>query len=419
MNITVLGLWHLGSVTAACCAERFSVTALDFDKATLDGLARGKAPVMEPGLDALIAAGLESGRLRLSNDPIQACSTADLLWVCYDTLVSLDDVPDCEFVFDQIRSCAPHLPAGSILLISSQMPVGTCRALEAAYPHLNVACAPENLRLGKALDVFRNPDRIILGVRDEATRSRLEPLFSNWSDNLVWMRPESAEMTKHGINSFLALSITFANEIARLCEVTGADAREVEHGLKSERRIGPGACLHPGSAFAGGTLARDVNTLVAVASEHQEPLDLIPGIKKSNDRHKLWALGRLRRELGDLRGRIIAILGLTYKPGTNTLRRSLAIELCGALLQQDARVRTFDPSLDARPDEIGTADFFTSMQAAVADADAAVICTPWPEITAADWPALAGQMRQPVILDADGVIAAPAGSRYLTVGQPS
>ena len=218
------------------------------------------------------------------------------------------------------------------MLISSQIPAGTCRLLESKYPDRRFAYSPENLRLGQAIENFLHQDRILLGTRGTADAARLSELLSNFSTNIVQVRVESAEMIKHAINSFLALSITFMNEIARICEHVDADAREVERGLKSEARIGPKAYLSPGGPFAGGTLARDVVTLDHLARRFDEELFLIPAIKTSNDQHKSWAIQKLREELGSLTGKRVAILGLTYKPNTDTLRRSLAIELCRHLI---------------------------------------------------------------------------------------
>lgn len=420
MKIAVLGLWHLGSVTAACCAEHFSVTGLDPDDVLIAGLKEGRAPIMEPGLDALLQEGIRQGRLGFTTDERQACQDADILWICDDTPVDADDVADTEYVLTRVRRAAQHLPSGAVLIVSSQMPVGTCGKLQEEFPELHVVCCPENLRLGKALEVFRSPERIVLGVRDADTKARLEPIFSKWSQNLLWMSPESAEMTKHGINTFLAMSVTFMNELAKLCEKTGANAREVEQGLKSESRIGPRAFLRAGGAFAGGTLARDVVALTRIAAEKSEPLRLIPCIKESNDQHKLWALQRLKEELGDLKGRPVAIVGLTYKPGTDTLRRSLAVELCHALLNEGVDVRAYDPAIRSQPSEIGNAVWHAIMADAVAGADAVVVCTGWPEIREADWGMLLGKMRRPFILDADGFISSPpTGARYLSVGRPA
>src|ERR1035437_4630208 len=257
MKVTVLGLWHLGCVTAACCAKHFDVVGLDFDAVNLARLQSGHAPLLEPGLDELLQAGLASGRLRFTNDLKSACAKADILWVAYDTPVDDHDQADPEFVLREVRRCVPALAQGALVLLSSQLPVGTCRLLESEFgaQDCRFACSPENLRLGKALDAFTQADRVIAGCRDDRSKAQLAELFAPFTREVIWMCPESAEMTKHAINSFLALSITFMNEIGRLCEITGADAREVERGLKSEGRIGPKAYLSPGAAFAGGTLA--------------------------------------------------------------------------------------------------------------------------------------------------------------------
>ena len=228
-------------------------------------------------------------------------------------------------------------------------------------------------------------------------------------------------MTKHAINAFLAMSISFMNEVGRLCELTGADAREVERGLKSESRIGPRAYLHAGGAFSGGTLARDVVALARVAEEKSEPLVLIPAIKQSNDAHRKWALGKLRRELGDLRGKRVAILGLTYKPGTDTLRRSLAVELCNGLIAEKCRIHAFDPMVEKLPADLAITLHRTAAES-LADADAALVCTEWPEFKTLDWDTLMRSMKQPIILDANGFLAAnlagnPA-ARYFAVGIP-
>lgn len=408
MNITVLGLWHLGCVTAACCARHHTVTGLDFDPAAIPPLNAGHAPLSEPGLNDLIAEGLAAQRLHFTSDPAAACAQADVLWVAYDTPVDADDVPDPGYVLDRFRRCVPHLRRDTLVILSSQLPVGTAAQLEreTASAGLRFACLPENLRLGKALAIFQNPDRIIAGVRTAADREQIATLLRPFSENVIWMRPESAEMTKHSINAFLALSISFMNEVARLCERTGADAREVEQGLKSESRIGPKAYLSPGGAFAGGTLARDISTLTSVGHDKRIDLALIPAIKISNDAHKLWADHKLAQLLGDLRGKTIAVLGLTYKPGTDTLRRSSAVELCQRLHAAGAIVKSFDPASPVIPHELtavlGSCD---SAAQALCDADAIVICTEWPEFRALPWAELIPTLRGPRVLDANRFLA--------------
>jgi UDPglucose 6-dehydrogenase len=424
MKVVVAGLWHLGCVTAACCAEHFKVIGLDFAPEIITNLSEGHAPIFEPGLDELIQRGLASQRLAFTSDEKEALGQAEVLWVCYDTPVDDNDASDVEFVLANIERCVAVLPAHAVVLISSQLPAGTCRSLEGKYAAkgISFACIPENLRLGKALDIFRNPDRIVAGVRDDRTRQTIDQLLAPFAaDHILWMTPESAEMTKHAINAFLALSVTFANEIARLCEAVGAHADEVERGLRSETRIGAQAYIRPGAAFAGGTLARDVVTLTQMAADGKEPLELIPAILRGNESHKSWTLRRLEATYGKVTGITVALLGLTYKAGTNTLRRSAALELCRALLDGGALVRCYDPAVKTLPEEFAAATICETLPAALNQADAAVITTESAEIKEADWRRLVQMMRQrPAILDPNRFLKLRAvdvpDTRYFYVG---
>ena len=421
MKIVIQGLWHLGCVTAACTAKHFSVVGLDFDSANVSKLNSGKAPILEPGLDELISAGISAGKLAFTTDAKAACAQVDLLWLCYDTPVNENDESDVDFVLANLRKALPHLPEGALVLISSQLPVGTCARLEKEFPNFYFACSPENLRLGKAIDSFETADRVIVGIRNDAKKSLLISLFAPFTPQILFMRTESAEMVKHALNSFLALSITFINEIARLCERVGADAKEVAAGLKSEPRIGPKAYLGPGGPFAGGTLARDVVTLTKLAEAEGEKISVIPAIKQSNDLHRGWAIGRLKLRLGKLRGRKITVLGLTYTTNTDTLRRSAAVELCKQLLKAGAKVAAFDPAVKSLPEELGKVSLDADVAAAIAGADAAVICTEWPQFRQADWRKIIPAMKQPVFVDANRFLEKElksiAGVEHLSVGR--
>jgi UDPglucose 6-dehydrogenase len=423
VKLTVFGLWHLGCVTAACCAKHFDVVGLDFDEANVTSLQKGKAPLFEPGLEDFIRSGLAHHRLHFTTDRAAACRDADILWVTIDTPVDDDDRADDEFVLGHIRRCVPALPYGALVLLSSQLPVGTCQLLEGEFgaQGYRFACTPENLRLGKAIEIFTRPDRIIAGCRDDLARIQLGELFAPFTTEVLWMRPESAEMTKHAINSFLALSITFMNELARLCEHTGSDAKEVERGLKSESRIGPKAYLSPGAAFAGGTLARDVVTCIGLGEKFDESLDLLPAIKRSNDRHRQWPLRKLSQHFRTPPAGPIALLGLTYKPGTDTLRRSAAIELARALHSRGFRVAAHDPLVKSLPSEFDFITMYGDASALTHDAAALVVCTEWPDFRLrTDWPALIGAMHTPLVIDANRFLFAQLGSlanfTYLTVG---
>jgi UDPglucose 6-dehydrogenase len=420
MNLTVLGLWHLGSVTAACLARHHRVTGLDFDEAVVTGLRAGRAPLHEPGLDALLAAGLAGGNLTFSTDASSAAA-ADVLWVCYDTPVDADDCSDLDWVHTRLARVLPGLRPGTVVLISSQLPVGTCAQLAKKYPALHFACSPENLRLGRAIEAFEKPARIIAGA-PPAARPVLETLLAPLGAPVIWMRPESAEMVKHALNSFLALSVAYINEIAALAETVGADAQEVAAGLKSEPRIGPRAYLGPGGPFAGGTLARDVVTLTQLGATQNIPLALIPAIKESNDRHRGWAFRKLQSALADVKQPIVAVLGLAYTPNTSTLRRSSAVELCHQLLAAGITVRAYDPLIRTADAEHRDLPLAASAADSLRGAHAAVVCTEWPEFRELPWPALLAGMARPVIVDAnrfvEKAVALIPGVVYLTVGRP-
>ena len=421
MNVTVLGLWHLGSVTAACCAKHFQVIGLDFDAANVANLNQGKAPLLEPGLNELLTSGIAAGKLSFTTDPKTACAKADVLWLTYDTPVNENDESDVATVLNNLRRALAYLSEGALVLISAQLPVGTCGQLEKEFPQFQFASSPENLRLGKAIDSFEKAERVIVGIRDESKKPLLEKLFAPFTSQILFMRTESAEMVKHALNSFLALSITFINEIARLCEHVGADAKEVSAGLKSEPRIGPKAYLGPGGPFAGGTLARDVVTLTKLANAKGETISVIPAIKQSNDLHRGWAFNRLQSRLGDIRGKTIAVLGLTYTTNTDTLRRSAAVELCQKLLAAGANVTAFDPAVKTLPPELSKVSLAANVATACRGADAAAICTEWPQFRQTDWVKIVPQMRHPVFVDANRFLEKElkniAGVEHLSVGR--
>jgi len=235
MKVCVYGLWHLGSVTAACLADFASVTSvvgLDPDGAVVTALNDGRPPLFEPGLEDLVRRGLAARRLQFT-DRIERVADADLVWVTFDTPVNQDDEADVDAVAKRIAALFPHLADGVVVLVSSQVPVGFCARLErefaavAAGRRVEFACSPENLRLGRAIEVFRNPERTVVGTRTAAGRTRIGQMLEPLGRPIEWMRVESAEMTKHAVNAFLATSVTFINEIAALCEGTGADAKEV------------------------------------------------------------------------------------------------------------------------------------------------------------------------------------------------
>jgi len=421
-TICVAGMWHLGSVTAACLAAAgHTVIGLDEDPAVVAALAQARPPLSEAGLDEMTAREIAAGRLSFSTR-FEDASKADVVWVAYDTPVDEDDVADVEFVHSRALRLLDHMRDGALLVVSSQMPVGSVARLERDFArraggrHIGFACAPENLRLGKAIEVFLQPDRVVLGVRDLAARAALQAIYRPFTDRIEWMSVESAEMTKHAINAFLATSICFINEIATVCESAGADAMEVERGLKTDQRIGQRAYLHAGGPIAGGTLARDIAFLRSLGRNGATPMPLIEGVHASNERHKTWLQQRVKEALGTLAGRTIAILGLTYKPGTNTLRRSSAVEAARWLRRQGAFIQAFDPQIHELPQELEPViSLRADIAGALSGSEALVVMTPWPEFQSLD-PALA----PPVVFDAarflDQALRARTDIRYYSIG---
>ncbi|MFH1620222.1 MAG: nucleotide sugar dehydrogenase [bacterium] len=428
MKICVYGLWHLGCVTAACMADLgFDVCGLDDDAGVIKKLASGAAPIFEPGLDERIRKGLASGRLSFSADMEKAFSGADVLWVAFDTPVDDEDRADIGYVERKTLQSLEYLRGGGKVVISSQAPVGFVRALEQAcakkYPgkELLFAVSPENLRLGNALAIFSNPDRMVIGVRSEAHIAAFEPLFSKITTRLEWMRTESAEMTKHAINSFLAMSVVFANEVAGICESVGADAAEVARGLKTEERIGPKAYVGPGTAFAGGTLARDIKFLIGTGDRLSKNDTLLKAVWESNNIHKDWIKRKLSEVVGGLKGRKVAVLGLTYKPGTSTLRRSLSVELCKWLAASGAMVAAYDSQAEQLPTQLAASVRVAhSVSEAVSDADCVIVGTEHPEFRQLDTAALEAVCGRPVI-DPSGflrkIIEKRPGAEYFCVGR--
>jgi UDPglucose 6-dehydrogenase len=432
--IGVLGLWHLGSVTAACLAEAGNdVLGVDPDASVVEELNRGRPPVYEPGLTELI--DREAPRLRFSADP-QSLAGASRAWVTFDTPVDDDDNADVELVMTLAEELLAPLAPGALVIISSQLPVGSVAQLQArcasrrGEDQLRFACVPENLRLGNALESFRAPDRIVAGIRCDRDRTELAELLAPFCADVEWMRVESAEMTKHALNGFLATSVAFINEVAAICESVGADAAEVSRGLKSERRIGPRAYLAPGDAYAGGTLARDIVFLRGLAERHNLPADVFAGVANGNAAHKRWAqrkllelLGRSGEGAGTLSGATVAIWGLTYKPGTDTLRRSSAVELCCWLAAEGVTVHAYDPAVTHLPDDLAAdIKLCETSLAAAAGAVALVVCTDWPEYREIPPESLLSAMEHPVVIDAAGIVSQSLGAdprlRYARVGSP-
>lgn len=427
MKIAVIGLWHLGNVIAACLADKnHDVLAFDSNREIIHLLQQGGSVIYEPGLNELQKQAAKNGKLHYTSD-LNQLTESEIIWIAFDTPVDEHDVADVNFVSNEIKRVLLYTKQSALVIISSQVPVGTTRQLQQVcmekWPKKNITFAyiPENLRLGKAIDVFKNPDRIVVGLQIEADKNRIQNLLKPFTQNIIWMSIESAEMTKHAINAFLATSIIFMNEISEICERVGANAREIEIGLKSESRIGPHAYIRPGAAIGGGTLQRDVNFLVQISKQKNLSTTFFSTLIHSNDFHKQWSFRRISDIMKNLANKKIAILGLTYKAGTNTLRRSTVIETCAQLNAQGAKITAYDPMISQLPDPL--ADFIelkSSIEQALQNADAVIVSTEWPEFMSLTVDQLLATVKQPLVFDADGFLTRTLGQdnrvRYFSVG---
>lgn len=428
-TICVVGLWHLGSVMAACWAELgYQVVGLDSSADVVAGLRSGRAPIFEPGLDDLLRANLDNGNLTFTADFGEAIPRSDVVFVAFDTPVDANDRLDLAPVEEAVRALALHLKEGAIIVVSSQVPVGTCARWREEVGRLSrhrmvdLVYSPENLRLGEAIRCYLHPDRIVVGADDEPARQRVVALFAPMGAPVLSMSLASAEMAKHALNAFLATSVSFINEIATLCEATGADVLSVVEALKTDPRIGPRAFLSPGLGFAGGTLARDIQVLKVVGQARGAETALLDSVLAVNRGRPEILLRRFTHRYGKLEGLVVGVLGLTYKAGTSTLRRSVALDVIRVLVQAGAKVRAYDPKADLSELE-GPAEFEVVVDPYEAGrgASALVILTEWPEFRQLDFERIKSAMANPVILDGKNLLAGlrlgERGFQYMGVGR--
>ena len=412
-KVCVIGLWHLGSVTAACLAELgYSVVGVDEGTARIDKLNAGAAPLFEPGLDALLQQGLANGRLRFTTNYAAGLRGSQYVLLAYDTPVNDQDQVDLAGIYAGAHQIARHLENDAVVIVHSQVPVGTCEQIEsvivAADPMrtFGVACVPENLRLGKALECFRKPAMIVIGSNQKGTIDRVEAFYSMLACQKVRMNLRSAEMTKHAINSYLATCISYINELANLCDAVGANASTVSAALRMDERVSPRAPLLPGGlGFAGATLARDLRALQALGKRVAHPTYLFDAVLEVNEEQKRIVCQRLSSLFGSLERLTVGILGLTYKTGTSTLRRSAAIEIARGLKSAGATVKGYDPK--AAIEELRGEDgiqFCSSAEEVAANSDALVIVTEWPEFKDLDFATLGFRMKHRVMIDTKNLL---------------
>ncbi len=426
-KIATIGLWHLGCVVSAGLASLgHTVRGTDPQRETVRNLQRAMLPIHEPGLLEFMTTQSRQGRLLFVDTSREALEGAEFIYVTFDTPVDDHDCSDLNPLVAALEEIAQHGAPTATIVIMSQVPVGTCDVFAEQLRRLapkasfRLVCQPENLRLGKALETFLQPDFLLVGAQEESAANDVLALYGSLQVPKLMTSRNSAEMTKHMLNAFLATSVSFANEIADLAEVCDADIRDVVRVLRLDRRIGEHAFLNPGPGFSGGTLGRDVQTLRHLGASEHRPTPHLDATMKVNESRMSGLLAKLEREYGSLSGLRVGLLGLTYKPGTSTLRRSRALELAALLLSKGVSVRAFDPMVHTATDKTGAMLLCADAYRAADGADAVIVMTAWPEFQNLDLPRLKRSMRRPLLLDIQNSMDAravrAAGLRYSGVG---
>jgi len=428
-KVCVIGIWHLGMVASACLADLgYVVVGVDKDSEKVKGLKRGIPVLFEPGIEELLVRNIDAKRLSYTTDLKQALKGAQYAFITYDTPVNDKDEVDLSELFATASQLAQYLDNGSIIIVSSQVPVGTCEQMEdiirQANPTLefDIAYNPENLQLGGAIHGFQNPQAIVIGANSASTLNRVKQFFEPIKATKLTMDLRTAEMTKHALNAFFATSISFINEIANLCDELGADALKVAEALQWDERIGQKLPLQPGLAFAGGTLARDLRALEKLGDKLGYETHLIDGVLRVNEQQNKLVIRKLEKIYGSIKDLTVGILGLTYKAGTSTLRRSAALEIIKELTNRGAIVKAYDPKAALEEIQLHKEFEFCNDPYIVAkDSDALVIVTDWPEFKNLDFDLVKSIMKKPVIVDAknmlDGEQLGERGFTYLGVGR--
>ena len=403
-KIGVVGLWHLGEIYSAGLSDLgHEVIGFDANRKVISNLNKNIPPLAEPELAKIIEKNIKKGRLYFTSSFPQI-KTRDIVWLTFDTPVDDRDNVDLKSIWNFFRNNTKFFKHGVLIIISSQVPVGTCAAVEKflrkSHPRLkfNLVYAPENLQLGRALESFFRPDRIVVGVQNPAVFQKAESVFASIKTDFLAMNMASAELSKHALNAFLATSIGFIDDISDLSQAYGADAVDVTRALRSDKRIGPYAYLNAGIGFSGGTLARDLKTLIIKSREAGIKVPLISTVFRRNNLRRNLVVKYLKKYLGSLRGKKIAALGLTYKPGTPTLRRAVSLEIIGKLKKAGAIILTHDPLADRAEAELLTgAKFYKDPYAALRNSNAAVFINNSPEFKKINFKKMKSLMKKPFI----------------------
>ena len=433
MNICMIGAGYVGLVSAACFSEfGWQVTCVDKVAERIEALHRGEMPIYEPGLDDLLEKNVKAGRLSFTTDLAAAVADADLIFIAVGTPTRRGDGhADLSYVFAAVEDFAPHLKGFTVITTKSTVPVGTSREIETILRKLRpdadyaVCSNPEFLREGSAIQDFTHPDRVLVGTDDPRAREVMERLYKPLALRnapVMFVSRESAELAKYAANAFLAMKISFINEVADLCEEVGANVQQVADAIGRDKRIGD-KFLHPGPGYGGSCFPKDVQALMRTAREARTPLSLVEQVHRVNEERKIAMAGRIERAAGgSVRDMTIAILGVTFKPNTDDMREAPSLVVVPMLQSRGATVRVCDPQGERHgAAELQGVTWCKNALEAAKGADVVVVLTEWNEFRAVDLKRLKRTMRGNVLVDLRNIYqpadAAAAGLVYHAVGR--
>jgi UDPglucose 6-dehydrogenase len=431
MRVAMIGTGYVGLVSGACFADfGHNVSCIDTDEGKIARLREGEMPIYEPGLEAIVARNVEAGRLSFATT-YECVRSADAVFIAVGTPSRRGDgYADLTYVYAAAEEIAPLLDGFTIVVTKSTVPVGTGDEIEAILRRLRpdaqfaVVSNPEFLREGAAIEDFKRPDRVVVGLEDERARPVMAELYRPLNLNespLLYVDRRSSELIKYAANAFLAMKITFINEIADLCEAVGADVQRVARGIGLDKRIGS-KFLHAGPGYGGSCFPKDTLALVRTAHDARAPLSLVETTVRVNEARKKAMAGKVADALaGNLAGKTVGVLGLTFKPNTDDMRDAPSLQIIPALQAMGAKVQAYDPEGHEARQLLRDVDFKAGPYEALEGADCAVIITEWDEFRALDLDRVKAVMRRPLVVDLRNIYRPeelrPRGFTYLSVGR--
>jgi len=433
MRVTMIGTGYVGLVSGACFADfGHTVTCVDKDASKIERLKKGEIPIFEPGLDELVKDNVEQGRLFFTTDPTEAIRSADAVFIAVGTPSRRGDGhADLSYVYAAAEDIAGLMEGYTVVVTKSTVPVGTGDEVEEIIKkkrpdaQFAVVSNPEFLREGAAISDFKRPDRVVVGTEDERARERMRDLYRPLNLNetpIIFTARRTSELIKYAANAFLAMKITFINEVADLCEEVGANVQEVARGIGLDNRIGR-KFLHAGPGYGGSCFPKDTIALMKTARDAGAPIELIETTVRVNSARKQKMAQKIIEALdGNVKGKTIAVLGLTFKPNTDDMRDAPALEIVPTLQAEGARVRAFDPEgMNEAKHMLKDVTFASGPYDCVQGADAVVMITEWDQFRALDFDRIKDALKAPVVIDLRNIYRPEdmraKGFTYVSVGR--